>query len=159
NSTLLLPEVAPNQAGSYSVVVFNGAGSAESTNATLTVLIPADILVQPANQMVFPLTNVTFSVFAISSPPLSYQWRFNGGVIAGANAASYTVNGVLPANSGDYSVDVTDAVGTIHSAAGHLTVITHPVFTLQATNRTVILPGPVSNVTMVVAAVSTTPLR
>jgi hypothetical protein len=40
-----------------------------------------------------------------------------------------------------------------------LTVLTHPLFTLQATNRTLIIPGSVSNVTLVSAAISTTPVR
>jgi hypothetical protein len=87
NSTLFLPNVQPNQAGNYSVVMFSRLRSAESSNATLTLLIPPSFIQQPTNILVrirpdpaaAATTNVTFCVTANSfNPPISYQWRFNG---------------------------------------------------------------------------------
>src|SRR5262249_4352195 len=66
---------------------------------------------------------------------------------------------VQPANAGDYSVQITDSVGTISSAVAHLTVLTHPVFTLQPTNRTIIVSSTPTNVTFATAAASSTPIR
>ncbi len=40
NSSLVLPETQPAQAGSYSVIVSNTAGAVTSSNATLAVVIP-----------------------------------------------------------------------------------------------------------------------
>src|SRR5437867_5512336 len=94
-STLTLPSVQPNQAGSYSVLVFNSAGSMESSSALLTVLIPVSFFQQPASLKLRGSTNVadygfttnsaTFAVVASPQrPTLHYQWRFNGGDISGA---------------------------------------------------------------------------
>ncbi|MEY4918058.1 MAG: hypothetical protein RL616_1971, partial [Verrucomicrobiota bacterium] len=49
SSTLALVNVATNDAGSYRVVVSNSVGTATSSVATLTVLIPPSITTQPTN--------------------------------------------------------------------------------------------------------------
>jgi len=55
DSTLILTNVRPADAGFYSVVVTNVAGWAASSNALLTVLLPPDVsLIQPTNGAVFP---------------------------------------------------------------------------------------------------------
>jgi hypothetical protein len=42
------------------------------------------ITIPPVNQSVPAGTNVTFSVTASGTPPLSYQWQFDGTNITGA---------------------------------------------------------------------------
>ena len=82
---------------SYSVAVFNAAGSVLSSNAFLTVFIPAAILAQPQSKAVFPNTaNVSFSVSAASSTPIRYQWRFNGNAIPNATNTSSTLPSPSP---------------------------------------------------------------
>ena len=121
NATLTLTNVQPAQQGSYHVVVTDNAGngSTTSSNASLSLVVPPVILSQspmPTNQLAAYMTNLTLSVVA-SAPgitngfPLSYQWRFNGTNIAGANANSYTLLVDTP-TLGNYSVIVTNAVGS-----------------------------------------------
>ncbi len=57
----------------------------------LTVIVPPTIVVQPADTGVGSGMNATFSVTAVGTGTLQYQWRFNGTNIAGATASSYTV--------------------------------------------------------------------
>jgi hypothetical protein len=124
NATLVLSNVQPAQAGSYSVIVFNQAGSVQSTAAQLSVRAPAVILTQPKDVQVrirpdplsAPATNVTFTVTATSSSPIRYQWRFNSTNLPGATNVSLTITNVQLTNEGVYTVAITDDAGTIFSA-------------------------------------------
>jgi hypothetical protein len=83
-AVLVLTNVQPGQAGAYSVVAFNDSGSVSSSNALLSVLIPASILQQPQPVLLRASTNsadygsttnrnASFSVVATSSTAIHYQ--------------------------------------------------------------------------------------
>jgi len=110
-------------AGSYTVVVTNGAGAATSAVATLTVNIPPSFTMQPNSQTVTQGVNVALTAAATGTAPLSYQWRFKGTNIAGATTNSYTRNNVQVSDAGDYSVVVTNVAGSVTSSNATLTVI------------------------------------
>lgn len=59
-------------------------------------------------------TNATanFNVGAVGAPPLSYQWRFNATNIPGATDTSLTLSSVAMSDAGNYSVLVSNALGT-----------------------------------------------
>lgn len=85
---------------------------------------------QPVSQTVTQGDNVTFTVGADGTPPLSYQWRFNLADINGATAASYTRSNVQPAQIGNYSVIVSNSAGFTTSSNAALTlIIPQPVLT------------------------------
>ncbi len=69
---------------------------------------------------------VVFSVTAIGEGPLSYQWRRDGVAIEGATGSSFSLNNVQGADGGVYDVVVTNAVGSVVSAAGSLTILGAP---------------------------------
>ncbi len=81
---------------------------------------------QPADQTVTVSNQATFTVTAGGTPPLSYQWNFNGTNILDATNSSLTLNNVLPAEAGNYSVLVTNLFGATNSSVGVLTVILPP---------------------------------
>ena len=88
NELLILTNVQPAQAGAYSVRVSNPYGSVVSSNAVLAVQnLPPTITSQPAGQTVVSGSAVSFSVMAVGSPPLSYQWTFKGTNLSGATGA------------------------------------------------------------------------
>ena len=116
----------PTNAGSYTVVVTNVAGSVTSAVATLTVNLPPFITTQPLSQTVNAGAPVSFSVAATNTPPLSYQWRRNGTIIAGATGATNSITSAQSTNAGSYTVVVTNAAGSITSAVATLTVIIAP---------------------------------
>ena len=99
-TSLALTSVQPTNAGSYTVVVTNTAGSVTSAVAVLTVLVPPAISAQPTNLSVVAGANAGFSVTASGTLPLSYQWRFNGAGIAGATGTSLALTSVQPTNGG-----------------------------------------------------------
>ena len=77
---------------------------------------------QPQNQTVAAGSTATFSVTASGSAPLSYQWRFNGTNLAGANSPSLSLFNVQPQQAGNYSVTVSNAASTVTSGNAVLTV-------------------------------------
>ncbi len=112
-------------AGSYSAVVFNLAGSVTSSNAILTVTIPPtppSITGQPQNQTINQGGSATFTVAANGTPPLYYQWFLYGTSLPGATGSSYTRANAQPADAGPYSVGVSNTLGTATSANALLTV-------------------------------------
>jgi hypothetical protein len=115
--------VQPADAGDYSVVASNVAGSATSSNATLTVNVPPAITAQPQGLTATAGSNVTFSVTATGTAPLSYLWRFNGANISGASDSAYTRNNVQSADAGDYSVLVSNVAGSATGSNATLTVV------------------------------------
>jgi hypothetical protein len=134
--SLQIANLTTNDAGSYSVTVTNGAGSATSRSATLTVLVPPTIITQPAGQSIIENSAVTFTVEVNGTAPLRYQWRKNGGNIAGATGPSFTSASVKTSDAANYSVVVANSLGSVTSANARLTVNLAPVFTSQAASRT-----------------------
>ncbi|MHB8519616.1 MAG: immunoglobulin domain-containing protein [Limisphaerales bacterium] len=83
---------------------------------------PPVITLQPQDQSARVGENVTFSVAASGSPPLTYQWRFNGFVWPNATNATLVLTNVQLFHEANYSVIVSNAEGGSVSASAHLTV-------------------------------------
>ncbi len=131
NSTLTITSVSDSDAGVYSVIVTNLAGGATSSNATLTVIDPPSITVQPIGQRVRLGGSAPFSVSVSGTVPFGYHWRFNGGSILNATNAAYVIEAVGATNTGNYSVVVTNSAGSVTSSNAFLTVIVPPTLALQ----------------------------
>jgi hypothetical protein len=154
---LTLNNVQPDDAGQYAVRVFNDAGSATSSNATLNVRFGAFIFTQPASANKRPGESVTFSVSAYTETSLSYQWRQNGNPIPGANAASYTISSVQLSHAGTYDVVLTDAAGTVVSAQASLVVLVDPLI-LQVPLSQTVPRGGSATLSVVVTNTATLPI-
>jgi hypothetical protein len=106
--TLTLIGGIVDDAGDYDVVVSNNSGSVVSAEASLTVIVPVQIIDQPVSVTVLLGATATFSVTAEGDEPLSYQWLFNGVPILGARLSTFSVANVQPENSGIYQVVVSN---------------------------------------------------
>ena len=115
---------AADSGASYTVVISNPVNSVTSAAAVLTVnaAVPPSITQQPASVSVRANDPVSFSVTAGGTAPFSYQWLFNGATIPGANAATYTIPQVQNGDAGNYTVVVSNAAGSVTSAAATLTI-------------------------------------
>jgi subtilisin family serine protease len=124
NSVYVIPSCAPTDSGTYNVIVDNPCNFLVSSDAGLTVLSwPWPIIVaQPTNQTVAVGGTATFNVTATGSPPLSYQWSFNGTNIDGGTNTSLTLTNVQLSQAGNYAVLVTNLSGSILSSNAVLTV-------------------------------------
>ena len=115
--------------GNYFVVITNLYGSVTSSTAILLVTnAPPAITVQPQNQVALANQSAAFSVTATGTTPLNYQWLFNGAAISGATTNPFSLANVQSTNSGNYSVVITNIVGSVTSSVASLTVVfTNPV--------------------------------
>ncbi len=78
---------------------------------------------QPSNQSAVSGGTATFSVSASGTAPFTYQWKKGGVNVSGAVSSSYTTPALLIGDNGSsYTVDVTNAYGTVSSSAAILTV-------------------------------------
>jgi len=99
----------------------------------IEALLRPTVVTQPLSQLKEIGESAVFSVQAIGSPPLNYQWRMNGAdlsdgptpsgsVYGGAMTASLTLTGVQGGDSGNYDCVVTNAHGSATSDAAALTI-------------------------------------
>lgn len=97
---------------------------------------------QPRSAFAARASRVTFSVTASSpSPPIAYQWHFNGANIAGATTSSFTITNAQSVHEGSYSVTVSDSAETILSRPASLVVGDPPVITQPPVAQAVLVGG------------------
>ena len=93
-------------------------------------------VVQPQGQTVVAGGNALFSATATGTPPLGYQWQFNGTAIAGATSTNLSLSGVQSTNGGSYTAIVTNSVGSATSTVAMLTVISTPTILIPPQSQT-----------------------
>ena len=140
--TLSVPATAARDGQQYRCVVTNAAGSVTSEPATLTVLSMPVITLQPKPVSTKPGETVTFTVKAIGTPELTYQWQFKApgtskwydSGMTGAKTAKLTVPATAARNGQQYRCVVTNDLGSVTSDPAKMTVLSVPVITTQPEN-------------------------
>ncbi len=121
NATLTLTDTGASDAGSYQVIIYNASGTATSLAATFAIALPPQItsttpLVPSTTWINYPMNlNVSATATGDSDFPLSYQWQLNGANISAATNTSYTISNLAPANDGNYTVVITNALGSTNA--------------------------------------------
>ena len=81
------------------------------------------IAAQPKPATAYIGESASFSVGALGSLPLSFQWQLNGKDIDGATSSTLQLASVKLADQGDYTVVVQNGSGSATSAAASLTLL------------------------------------
>jgi hypothetical protein len=123
NRIFTLSHASTSDAGNYQVVVTNPIGTQTSQVATLTVIVPPAITVQPTNVIALVGQTVNFNVTATGTP-LFYQWHLNNTNLPFATGSTLTLNNVTTNNAGTYFVTVTNIGGTVTSS--NVTLAVYP---------------------------------
>lgn len=158
NSMLFLTNAQVSLAGSYDVVIYGAGGAALSVPATLFVIKPPVITVQPTNQVVRLGSNTLFAVSATGNGILRYQWRLNGNPINGASNAIMNISAAGPADVGAYSVQITDDLGSVLSMSATLTLLADPLITQHPLSQPV-LAGSSVTLSVSVTNIATLPIN
>ena len=117
--------VQSGDAGSYTVTATNFAGSTTSNAVTVTIVpLAAPVITsQPQDQIVNSASSWGISVSVNSGGSQeSYQWSKDGVAIFGATGSSYSRADARAADTGAYTVTVTNALGAAVSTAAQVTV-------------------------------------
>jgi hypothetical protein len=138
SSAYSLTNAQAAHAGTYTVKVSNGtAPDATSSAAVLTVSaapVAPSITTPPQSQSITAGQNVTFSVTATGTAPLSYQWFKDGSVLSGATSSAYSLTNAQAAHAGTYTVKVSNGTAPdATSSAAVLTVSAAPVAAVDFT--------------------------
>lgn len=107
--------VGDTNAGNYVVAISNLAATIFSPAASLDIIFPPVILVQPTSQTVPVGQLVTLVAQADGTPPFFYQWKLNGNPIVGETNSTFTITNAQPDDSGSYRVTVANIAGAIDS--------------------------------------------
>jgi alpha-tubulin suppressor-like RCC1 family protein len=134
--SLTLWGMLPTDVGNYQLVIANTYGAITSSVATLTMTVsPTPVITsQPQSLTNLAGTTASFVVTASGTPPLGYQWQFNGTNltdtlrVAGSQSAFLNITNLLAADAGNYQVIVTNSAGSVTSSVASLTVVLPPQF-------------------------------
>lgn len=105
---------------------FTRVNGIEATNLVRIGSRPAGVTLaitaQPRSANVDAGDTATFSVASRGGAPLTFQWRKDGVVMAGATQSSLRLANVATNDVANYTVEVTDPSGSVVSQAASLTV-------------------------------------
>jgi hypothetical protein len=95
-----------------------------NANSAGKCAVPPLITSQPQSQMLLSGSTASFSVSAVGSQPLSYQWLMNSLNIPTATNAALVLTNVQAGQSGNlYSVVITNLLGSTNSSNALLSVV------------------------------------
>ena len=134
-SSLTILAVTTADAGDYELTISNACGTVTSAPAPLTVTVAPAITAEPEGGLQCEGDSFTLSVTATGTDPLLYQWSKNGASIPGATDAIIAFGELTAADSGLYSVLVTNGCGAESSESAILDVQEAPSITLDPSGQ------------------------
>jgi alpha-tubulin suppressor-like RCC1 family protein len=149
-ANLSIANFGTNDAGEYHVIVSNSLGSATSSVAFLTPLLPPSFISHPQDQTVTNGRTLDLSANVAGTDPITYQWFFNGlpitntARIFGVDTLNLTISNMQPADAGGYHLVASNAYGIEPSLVATVDVLIPPAFTSQPESQTINVGEPFS---------------
>jgi uncharacterized delta-60 repeat protein len=122
NSAFSIAAATTNDAGAYSVAVSNLVGGIVSSPASLTVLVPPSVAIQPTNTTIKLGDNGGLSVGLSGTGPIAVQWQKNGFNVMGGTNSVLELLAVTSNDAGNYRAVGTNAAGSVTSLVATVTV-------------------------------------
>jgi alpha-tubulin suppressor-like RCC1 family protein len=156
NRSLALTALQPGQAGDYVFVVSNSIAGAASAPVALTVSAAPAIITEPRRIYHPPGVPLQISAAGVGAAPLHYQWQFNGAELAetirigGTETAELLLYPATDADSGDFSLVLSNAHGMVTSLIARVQITPIIAWGDNAAGQLEIPPG-LSNIVAVAA--------
>jgi hypothetical protein len=90
-----------------------------------------ELIAEPSDKLAFEQQDVTLSVIAIGSAPLTYQWYYEGFELPGETNRQLTLSRVSIDQQGQYYVVVSNPFGEVTSKTVNLTVVAPPLIEID----------------------------
>ncbi len=87
---------------------------------------PPRFVLQPETATVFRGANLEWRSLARGTPPVSYQWLWNGAPLSGATSADLVLSNIHPSQSGTYQVVAQNTYGSVTSQVALVSVLVPP---------------------------------
>jgi len=138
SATLQIGSAQSSDGGNYYVAISNNSGLSTSATATLSIssIVPPRITIQPESQTTSAGNAVTLTAFSLGSPPLQYQWFHNDNPVPGTTSATLEIPAAQTNDVGTYYVRISNAAGTVTSAAAIVALSTAPTISVQPVDQT-----------------------
>ncbi|MDA7533818.1 immunoglobulin domain-containing protein, partial [Verrucomicrobia bacterium] len=124
-ATYSILQASSLQAGTYHVVVSNGASSIKSDAAQVVVVAPpvvTSFLVSPNVTLVG--SGITMSAAASGDGPFTFKWHKGDALLATTDLPIYSITEAVESDSGTYTVHVSNTAATVVSEPVPLQVLT-----------------------------------
>lgn len=157
NTALTIANGQFSDAGRYFVIVSNAFGVVQSTSAWLTVTSPPIISLHPLDRTNTAGADITLLATAIGTPPLAYQWQFNGTPLDGATTTRLSLTNLQSNLAGNYSVLVSNTYGIRESSNALVTVLERAPYIITPPATQLVYLG--NTASFSVTARGTLPLR
>ena len=143
-STLSITQASTNDAGAYSLIVTNIAGSASNTVANFYTVYSAPAMIQPPAALTAFLGSTATNFASAYGQLLSYKWYAcsktslsgatltplpEGSHFSGTATSTLQINGAIGADATNFVIVVANPGGSITSAPAAMTVIAAPAHT------------------------------
>ena len=150
NGTVLaFPNVQNSDEGVYEVTVSSPYGSVRSGPANLQIGRAPQFTTQPLDHNASIGSNLTLSVDANGSGPLTFEWFKGTQPLPDANGSkTLTINNVSANDAGNYKVHVANEYGSIDSRVALIAVGYAPVLTRDLTPDQFIVAGTAINLSV-----------
>jgi hypothetical protein len=122
NSTLSLSNVQAADRADYSVIISNLAGVTVSPEARLSVRVPPEVVISPAEALAYLGTDTAFAATVSGNDFATLQWRHNGANIPGATNKILRMTNLNADASGSYDIVVSTFGGSTTSSAAGLRI-------------------------------------
>ncbi len=134
SASLMILNASVSDSATYSVIISNQVGVAQSSDAVLNAYNKPIIIDQPVPVTSFVGVGAAFSVSASTDTPLSYQWQKNGLDISDATASTYTISSVQTTDGGGYRCVLhNSAPDPVISGSAQLTISSGPTAPIATT--------------------------
>ncbi|HEX3856321.1 MAG TPA: LamG-like jellyroll fold domain-containing protein [Verrucomicrobiae bacterium] len=126
----------------FAATTYDALNQESDFSDEITYTVPVTITNQPPTIIEMLTTNtaivgqnVTFSITATGTGPLTYQWMYYANKIASATNTVLTLNNVTAIQAGTYYVTVSNSAGSTNSSTANLAVYPTTAATLTPASR------------------------